>query len=110
MSLDFEAMYMSMNTVFIVISFIVLTAGAGIAYITRKLWFATAGASYFWMFLSAFTGTIAVYAAISFAKTTFLTAYAVPLQSIQDVAMVSAAIYAFVSAIFVGKMFKEIME
>lgn len=110
MAYDFEALYNSLDLLIIIMSFIVLTASAGIGYITRKLWYATAGASYFWMFLSAFTGTIAVYAVANFAKVTFLSNYAVLLQSIQDVAMVGAAVYAFVAAIFIRRMFEEIGE
>ncbi|MDW7774973.1 MAG: hypothetical protein SCH39_01385 [Methanosarcinales archaeon] len=108
MPYDFEAFYTSLNLLLVTLSFIVLIFSGGIAYITRKLWYATAGASYFWMFLSAFTGSIAVYAVANFAKVTFLKDYAVPLQAIMDVGLVSAAVYAFVSAIFIRKMFEEL--
>jgi hypothetical protein len=110
MQFDFEAFYTSLNLVLVLLSFIVLAVSAGIAYITRKLWYATAGASYFWMFLSAFTGSIAVYAVADFAQVTILIDYAAPLQAIMDVGLVSAAVYAFVSAIFIRKMFEELSE
>lgn len=108
MNYDFQSLYMSLNLVLVTLSFIVLTVSAGIAYTTRKLWYATAGASYFWMFLSAFTGSIAVYAVADFAKVTILKDFAVPLQAIMDVGLISAAVYAFVSAIFIRKMFEEL--
>ncbi len=107
---SFETIYNSMNLIIILLSFIVLTVSAGIAYITRKLWYATAGASYFWMFLSAFTGSIAVYAVADFASITFLNEYAAPLQAIMDVGLISAAVYAFVASIFIRKMFEELGE
>lgn len=110
MEFDFEMLYTSMNLLIILLSFIVLTVSASIAYITRKLWYATAGASYFWMFLSAFTGSIAVYAVADFAKITFLSDYVEPLQAIMNVALISAAVYAFVASIFIRKMFEELSE
>ncbi|MCL7413155.1 MAG: hypothetical protein M8353_06010 [ANME-2 cluster archaeon] len=52
------------------------------------------------MFLSVFAGSIAIYAVADFAKVTILKDYAVSLQAIMDVGLVSAAAYAFVSAAF----------
>ncbi|MCL7415060.1 MAG: hypothetical protein M8349_03220 [ANME-2 cluster archaeon] len=113
MAYDFETLYTSLDLLIIIVSFITMIASAGIAYITRKLWYATAGASYFWMFLSAFTGSIAIYAVANFAKVTFLSNYIAilpPLKAIMDVALVSAAVYAFVASIFIRKMFEELSE
>ena len=98
------------DPIYPIISVIALAAAAFGAYITRKMYYATMGASSFWMFLSGFMGSMTVYTTANFLRKTALASISTPLKSVQDVALIVAYVFALMSAIFVYKMFEELTE
>ena len=93
-----------------IIAFIGFAASGWAAYNGYKLYQATKGASDFWMFLSAFMGSMTVYSGLLFARTTFLVSYQTPLKSLQDITIVAAAVYAALAAIYIKRMFEALSD
>ena len=98
------------NSMYPIIAFIGLAASGWAAYNGYKLYQATKGASDFWMFLSAFMGSITVYSGLLFARTTFLMGFQTPIQALQDLTIVAAAVYAALAAIYIKRMFDAFSE
>lgn len=98
------------NPIYPIISFMALAAAAFGAHVTRKMYNATMGASYFWMFLSSFMSSVVVFTAANFLRKTVLASFSVPLKSLQDVALIVACVFALLSAIFIRKMFEDLTE
>lgn len=97
------------DPIYPIISFIALAAAAFGAHITRKMYYATMGASDFWMFLSGFMGALVIYTAANFMRKTVLVSLSIPLKSLQDVSLIVAYVFALMSAIFIHKMFEDLM-
>ena len=93
-----------------IIAFIALAASGWAAYNGYKLYNATKGASDFWMFLSAFMGSITVYSGLLFARTTFLMGFQTPIRALQDITIVAAAVYAALAAVYIKRMFDSFSE
>ena len=98
------------DPIYPVISVLALVAAAFGTYITRKMYYATMGASSFWLFLSGFMGSMTVYTAANFLRKTALVSISTPLKSLQDVSLIVAYVFALMAAIFVYKMFEELTE
>lgn len=93
-----------------ILAFIALAAATFGAHITRKMYYATMGASSFWMFLSGFMSSMMVVTTANFLGKTVLKSLSVPLESLQDVALTMAYVFALMSAIFIRKMFEDLTE
>lgn len=93
-----------------IVAFVGFAASGWAAYNGYKLYRATRGASDFWMFLSAFMGSITVYSGLLFARTTLLMAYQTPIKSLQDITIIAAAVYAALAAIFIKRMFETLSD
>ncbi len=93
-----------------IIAFVGLAASGWAAYNGYKLYQATRGASDFWMFLSAFMGSMTVYSGLLFARTTVLVSYQTPIRSLQDITIIAAAVYAALAAIYIKRMFETISD
>ena len=98
------------DPIYPILSFIALAAAAFGAHITRKMYYATMGASYFWMFLSGFMGSVVVFTASDFLRKTVLVSLSTPLKSLQDLSLIVAYVFALMSAIFIRKMFEDLIE
>ena len=92
------------------IAFIAFAASCGAAYVAYKLYQVTKGASEFWMFLSAFMGSITVYSGLLFARTTLFIGFQTPIKALQDITIVAAAVYAALAAIYIKRMFDALSE
>ncbi|MCK5283403.1 MAG: hypothetical protein KAK00_08405 [Nanoarchaeota archaeon] len=99
-----------LDSMYPLIAFIALAASGWAAYVGYKLYQVTKGASDFWMFLSAFMGSITVYSGLLFARTTFFMGFQTPIRALQDLTIVAAAVYAALAAIYIKRMFDAFSE
>ncbi|MCL7410238.1 MAG: hypothetical protein P1P69_01035 [Methanosarcinaceae archaeon] len=98
------------DPIYPIIAFIGFAASGWAAYNGYKLYNVTKGASDFWMFLSAFMGSITVYSGLLFARTTFLIGLEVPIKALQDLTIIAAAVYAALAAIYIKRMFDALSK
>ncbi|HIH44699.1 MAG TPA: hypothetical protein HA257_06420 [Candidatus Methanoperedenaceae archaeon] len=104
---DWASLRVQFDLVYPFLSFIGFAGATFAAYLTRKMYYVTKGASYYWMFLSAFSASIAVFSFLEFLRLTFLIQYNVELLAAQVVALVAAGSFGLVAAILVSKLFEE---
>src|SRR5665811_453224 len=100
---------MVMNTFYSLLSLINLVAIMLCVYYAKKLYDSTRGAADFWLFLSAFIFSLGVYIKFDFIRKSFTAAFDSPINAAQDMSITFAAIFALVSAIYVKKMFDEMI-
>ncbi|MDO9516575.1 MAG: hypothetical protein Q7J10_00855 [Methanosarcinaceae archaeon] len=98
------------DPIYPIIAFIAFAASGWAAYNGYKLYNVTKGASDFWMFLSAFMGSITVYSGLLFARTTFLVEFEIPIKALQDLTIIAAAVYAALAAIYIKRMFDTLSK
>lgn len=75
----------------------------------KKLYDFTRGAADFWLFLSAFIFSLGAYILFDFIEKLFTVTFESPIHAAQDLSISFAAIFALVSAIYVKKMFDEMI-
>lgn len=100
---------MSLNTVYSLLSLINLIAVMLSVYYAKKLYDSTRGAADFWLFLSAFIFSLGAYILFDFIRQLFNITFDSPINAAQDMSITFAAIFALVSAIYVKKMFDEMI-
>lgn len=98
------------DPIYPIISVLAFAAAGFGTYITYKMYYATIGASPFWLFLSGFMGSMTLYTAANFLRKTALASISTPLKSVQDIALIVAYVFALMAAIFAYKMFEELTE
>jgi hypothetical protein len=100
---------MVMSTFYSLLSLINLVAIMLCVYYAKKLYDSTRGAADFWLFLSAFIFSLGAYIMFDFIRKSFTVAFDSPINAAQDMSITFAAIFALVSAIYVKKMFDEMI-
>ena len=100
---------MVMSTFYSLLSLINLVAVMLCVYYAKKLYDSTRGAADFWLFLSAFIFSLGAYIMFDFIRKSFTIAFDSPINAAQDMSITFAAIFALVSAIYVKKMFDEMI-
>jgi hypothetical protein len=79
-------------------------------YYGGKLYMSTKGATDFWLFLSAFVGSLGAYTLFAFVRKALLVSYDSPMRAGQDIAIAFAAVFALISAIYAKKMFEQLLD
>lgn len=79
-------------------------------YYGRRLYLSTKGATDFWLFLSAFVGSLGAYTLFAFVRKALFISYDLPMRAGQDIAIAFAAVFALISAIYAKKMFEQLLE
>lgn len=74
-----------------------------------KLYNSTRGAADFWLFLSAFIFSLGGFVMFDFVRKTILYSFSSPIMAAQDLSIAFAAIFALISAIYIKKMFDEML-
>lgn len=100
---------MVMSTFYLLLSLINLVAVTLCVYFAKKLYDSTRGAADFWLFLSAFIFSLGAYILFDFIRKLFTVTFDSPINAAQDLSITFAAIFALVSAIYVKKMFDEMI-
>jgi len=91
------------------LSTINLVAAILCVFYGKKLFDSTKGAADFWLFLSAFIFSLGAFIMFDFFRKTFFLSFDSPLNAAQDLSITFAAIFSIVSAIYVKKMFDELL-
>jgi|SRR3990172_1567297 len=78
-------------------------------YYGKKLYDSTRGAADFWLFLSAFIFSLGGFIIFDFVRESILVSFNSPIMAAQDLSITFAAIFALVSAIYIKKMFEDML-
>jgi len=100
---------MSISDYYPILSTINFIAALVGVYYGVKLYSSTKGSTDFWLFLSAFIGSLGAYTLFPFTRKALLTAYDAPMRSAQDLAIAFAAVFALMAAIYAKKMFEQLL-
>lgn len=100
---------MGLSDFYLLLSAINLVAAMLCVFYGKKLYDSTKGAADFWLFLSAFIFTIGAYIMFDFFQKSIFTSFDSPIKAAQDLSITFAAIFAVVSAIYVKKMFDDLL-
>lgn len=100
---------MDLNTIYHLLSLINLVAVAFSVFYAKKLYDSTRGAADFWLFLSAFIFSLGAYITFDFIEKLFSITFESTINAAQDMSITFAAIFSLVSAIYVKKMFDEMI-
>lgn len=75
----------------------------------KKLYDSTRGAADFWLFLSAFIFSLGGFVLFDFVSKTILFSFRPVIMAAQDLSIAFAAIFALLSAVYIKKMFDEML-
>lgn len=100
---------MDLNNYYTLLSTINFVAAMVCVYYGKKLYDSTKGAADFWLFLSAFIFSIGGYILFDFVRKSILLSFNSPIMAAQDLSITFAAIFALVSAIYIKKMFDDML-
>lgn len=99
---------MDLGNYYSLLSTINLVAAILCVYYGKKLYDSTKGAADFWLFLSAFIFSLGAYIMFDFVRKSILS-FDSPIMAAQDLTITFAAIFALISAIYVKKMFDDLL-
>lgn len=99
---------MDINSCFLILSIINFVAVLLCVYYGKKLYDSTRGAADFWLFLSAFIFSLGGYIMFDFVRKSIV-AFDSPIMAAQDLTITFAAIFALVAAIYIKKMFDNML-
>lgn len=100
---------MDIGNYYSVLSSINLVAVIVCVFYGKKLYDSTKGAADFWLFLSAFIFSLGGFVIFDFINKTILLSISSPIMAAQDLFIAFAAIFALISAIYIKKMFDEML-
>jgi hypothetical protein len=103
-----ELYNMDINSFYPLLSTINLMAVLLCIYYGKKLYDSTRGAADFWLFLSAFIFSLGGYILFDFVRKSFVS-FESPIMAAQDLTITFAAIFALVAAIYIKKMFDNML-
>lgn len=92
-----------------VLSAINFVAAMLCAYYGKKLYDFTKGAADFWLFLSVFIFSLGGYIMFDFVRKSILVSFNSPIMAAQDLAITFAALFALISAIYIKKIFEDML-
>ena len=92
-----------------VLSAINFVAAMLCVYYGKKLYDFTRGAADFWLFLSAFIFSLGGYIIFDFVRNSILVSFDSPIMAAQDLAITFAALFALISAIYIKKIFDDML-
>jgi hypothetical protein len=104
-----ESYKMDLSSIYPLLSGINLIAAIFCVFYGKKLYDSTKGAADFWLFLSAFIFSLGTFILFDFIRNSFLFSFDSPIKAAQDLTITFAAIFALVSAIYVKKMFEDML-
>lgn len=99
---------MDLGNYYSLLSTINLVAAILCVYYGKKLYDSTKGAADFWLFLSAFIFSLGAYIMFDFVRKSNIS-FDSPIMAAQDLTITFAAIFALISAIYVKKMFDDLL-
>ncbi|MCX9083065.1 MAG: hypothetical protein OIN83_12805 [Candidatus Methanoperedens sp.] len=99
---------MDISSFYPILSTINLVAVLICIYYGKKLYDSTKGAADFWLFLSAFIFSLGGFILFDFIRKTMVS-FNSPIMAAQDLAITFAAVFALVAAIYIKKMFDNML-
>ena len=100
---------MDISNYYTLLSTINFVAAIACVYYGKKMYDATKGAADFWLFLSAFIFSLGGYIMFDFVRKSILISFNSPIMAANDLSITFAAIFALASAIYIKKLFDEML-